>query len=197
MALAPSAFTVDDEDVNLLQPRDYRAFVEVTPPTRSLGAVLLSYLANLRGSLPLYARALYTFFCTLMPWVRSYDLKKAGRDLTAACVVTALLIPQTISYGNLVGVKPANSLYAAVLPIFVAAILTSTGKLQWGLVAPTSILANSMGRAITSAPDKSPEFIAVQVQLALTSGIILLAMFTFRMAWIADLISQPVILGFS
>jgi hypothetical protein len=233
MAQSRPATAGEDDTAALLQPRELRAFVEIAPPTLTLESAILMAPSAARNFLPRLVRATREFFFTLMPWIWKYSRQKALRDFIAAVVVVALLIPQAISYGALAGVRPANGLYSSIVPSFVAGILTTTGQLQWGIVAPTSILANSMGHAVTSAPEQSDGFIAVQVrlwvqgsgvvcvcacpslpgfsrptaplsaccaaqvQLAFVAGVVLLALALFRMAWIADLISQPVIFGFS
>jgi SulP family sulfate permease len=44
-----------------------------------------------------------------LSWLRHYDRQAAGKDLTAALIVTLMLIPQSLAYALLAGLPPAST----------------------------------------------------------------------------------------
>ena len=55
-------------------------------------------------------------------WGRRYNRSSAAQDALAAVIVTLMLIPQSLAYAQLAGLPPYYGLYAAFLPVAVAAI---------------------------------------------------------------------------
>ena len=62
------------------------------------------------------ARDLSTWF-PILRWSRGYGRPQFMGDLTAAAVVTLLLIPQSLAYALLAGLPAVTGLYASMLPL--------------------------------------------------------------------------------
>lgn len=133
-------------------------------------------------------------FLPILDWGRAYDRPTFTSDLVAAVIVTIMLIPQSLAYALLAGLPPVVGLYASILPLVAYAIFGTSRALAVGPVAVVSLLtAAAVGEV--AAPG-SPEFLAGAIVLATLSGLILLAMGVFRLGFVANLLSHPVISGF-
>ena len=135
-----------------------------------------------------------TRYLPFLDWARRYDRATLTSDLLAAVIVTIMLIPQSLAYAMLAGLPPVVGLYASILPLIAYAVFGTSRTLAVGPVAVISLLTATAAGAV-AAPG-SPEYLAATVTLALLSGLILLAMGIFRLGFVANLLSHPVISGF-
>ena len=136
----------------------------------------------------------------LLEWLPSYSLSKLGRDLSSALVVTTLLVPQSMSYARLAGARVEAGLYSSIVPLFAYGLLTTAASMQFGIVAPTSILANSIVTGLVppgAGGEGSDAFAHMHGQLAFASGAVLAGMSLLQLGWLAHFISGPVIVGFT
>ncbi len=116
-------------------------------------------------------------------------------DLLAGLTVALVLVPQSMAYAQLAGLPPYYGLYAAFLPVLVGALWGSSPQLATGPVAVVSLLtASSLSHL--AAPGTG-QFIAYAVLLALIVGAIQFALGLFRLGAIVNLLSHPVIIGFT
>lgn len=129
------------------------------------------------------------------PWQRDQPWRAAvPGDLTAAVLVTLMLIPQSLAYAMLAGVPAHLGLAASILPMVAYAAFGRSPALAVGPVAITSAMTTS---ALTPlAVPGSPEWVALSSLLALLSGALLLIMGVLRLGFIASLLSSPVMGGF-
>ena len=116
-------------------------------------------------------------------------------DVVAGVSVALLLIPQSMAYAGIAGLPPVHGLYAAILPPIVAAFFVSSPYLQTGPVAMTAIL--SFGALSTLATPMTAEYIGLAALLALVVGAFRVAIGASRVGFIAYLMSQPVLSGFT
>lgn len=135
---------------------------------------------------------------TLFPvldWGRRYDRATFSADLTAAVIVTIMLIPQSLAYALLAGLPPELGLYASILPLLAYALLGTSRTMAVGPVALTSLMtAAAVGRV---AGDGTAAQIEAAVILAALSGLLTLAMGVTRLGFLASFLSHPVIAGFN
>jgi len=135
--------------------------------------------------------------------VRSPDLQRLARafvrpqlgDLAAGTSVALLLVPQSIAYAHVAGLPPQVGLFAAALPLLVAAPLVSSPYLQTGPVALTSLL--TFGALSGMAATGSDEYVRLAALLALLVGGVRLVIAVARLGVIAYLMSEPVLVGFT
>jgi SulP family sulfate permease len=116
-------------------------------------------------------------------------------DAIAGTSVALVLVPQAMAYAQLAGVPAYYGLYAAFLPVAVAALWGSSAQLATGPVAAVSLLTASLLGAL-AAPG-SAEFVALAIALALLVGLLQLALGVLRLGAIVNLLSHPVIVGFT
>jgi sulfate permease, SulP family len=133
-------------------------------------------------------------YLPILDWGRRYDRSTLTNDLVAALIVTIMLIPQSLAYALLAGLPPEMGLYASMLPIILYAIFGTSRALAVGPVAVVSLLTVAAVSKI-AVPGTS-EYIAAAITLAFLSGLILLALGLFRLGFLANFLSHPVIAGF-
>ncbi|QIR84928.1 SulP family inorganic anion transporter [Paracoccus sp. AK26] len=133
-------------------------------------------------------------FLPVLQWGRTYDRHALTSDAVAAVIVTIMLIPQSLAYAMLAGLPPVIGLYASILPLMVYALFGSSRTLSVGPVAVVSLLTAAAASGV--AVPGSPEYVAAALLLALLSGLILVGIGSFRMGFVANLLSHPVISGF-
>ncbi|AWB33601.1 sodium-independent anion transporter [Orrella marina] len=130
------------------------------------------------------------------PWLKDsrLDGKTVTGDLSAALVVTLMLIPQSLAYALLAGMPAHIGLYASVLPLIGYAIFGKSPALAVGPVAIASVM--TFDALIPFFEPGSSEWIAGGMFLAVASGLILMVFGFLRFGFIAALLSHPVMSGF-
>jgi SulP family sulfate permease len=127
-------------------------------------------------------------------WGRRYDRDALGNDLVAAVIVTIMLIPQSLAYALLAGLPAETGIYASIAPIVLYAIFGTSRALAVGPVAVVSLMtAAAIGNI---AEPGSPELLLAAVTLAFLSGALLILLGVFRLGFLANFLSHPVIAGF-
>lgn len=127
-------------------------------------------------------------------WGKTYNGEVFTADLVAAIIVTIMLIPQSLAYALLAGLPPQMGLYASILPLVAYALFGSSRTLAVGPVAVISLMtAAAVGKL---ALQGTAEYAAAAILLAFISGVMLLALGLFRMGFLANFLSHPVIAGF-
>ena len=133
----------------------------------------------------------------LLPFLHWFpaDKRTLRADFIAGATVAMVLIPQSMAYAQLAGLPAYYGLYAAFLPVLIAAMWGSSNQLASGPVAMVSLLT---GSALSQfAAPGTEQFIALAILLALMVGVIELAMGLFRLGAIVSFLSHPVIVGFT
>jgi len=117
------------------------------------------------------------------------------RDILAGIGVALVLIPQSLAYAELAGVPAHHGLYVAALAPMAAAFFASSPWLQTGPGALTSLL--TLGALLPMAEAGTADFLALASLLALVVGGARMVIGLFKLGWMAFLLSQPVIVGFT
>lgn len=130
----------------------------------------------------------------ILDWGRRYNRQTLTSDLIAAVIVTIMLIPQSLAYALLAGLPPEVGLYASILPLIAYAIFGTSSALAVGPVAVVSLMtAAAVGRI---AAEGSVDYASAAIMLAMLSGVMLTLMGLFKLGFIANFLSHPVISGF-
>ncbi|WP_422372488.1 SulP family inorganic anion transporter [Hoeflea sp.] len=133
-------------------------------------------------------------FLPVLDWGRRYNRDAFGNDLVAAIIVTIMLIPQSLAYALLAGLPAETGIYASIAPIVLYAIFGTSRALAVGPVAVVSLMtAAAIGNL---AEPGSPELLLAAVTLAFLSGLFLILLGVFRLGFLANFLSHPVIAGF-
>lgn len=133
-------------------------------------------------------------YMPVLDWGRSYDRESFSNDMIAAVIVTIMLIPQSLAYALLAGLPPEAGIYASIAPIILYAIFGTSRALAVGPVAVVSLLtASAVGQV---AEQGTAGYAVAALTLAFLSGGFLLLMGVFRLGFLANFLSHPVIAGF-
>jgi len=128
-------------------------------------------------------------------WFKDYSPKRLKLDATAGLTVALVLIPQSMAYAQLAGLPPYYGLYASLLPPVVAALFGSSRQLATGPVAIVSLMTAATLEPL--AASGGPGYIAYALLLALMIGGIQLVIGTLRLGVVINLLSHPVVNGFT
>jgi sulfate permease, SulP family len=133
----------------------------------------------------------------LFPFLRWWPLKLADlkADFLAGLTVALVLIPQSMAYAQLAGMPAHYGLYAAFLPIAVAALWGSSNQLSTGPVAVVALLTASALEPFATAG--TAEYIVYAVLLALLVGVVQLGLGVLRLGVVVNFLSHPVVAGFT
>ena len=123
------------------------------------------------------------------------DRKILRADIIAGITVFTVLIPQSMANAQLADLPPHFGLYAAFLPPIVAALFGSSRHLSTGSVALISLMSAAAIQPL-AAPG-SELHISLTILLALMVGLIQLGLGLARLGALVNLLSHPVILGFT
>jgi SulP family sulfate permease len=116
------------------------------------------------------------------------------RDVLAGFTLAAMNVPQVLGYTKIAGMPVVTGLYTLLLPVVAFAALGSSRYLVVAADSATAaILAGGLSRM---APAAGPHYLALAGMVALlTAGFLLLARL-MKLGFIADFLSQTVLIGF-
>ncbi|MCW8851220.1 MAG: SulP family inorganic anion transporter [Gammaproteobacteria bacterium] len=134
---------------------------------------------------------------TLLPFLRWFPITqdKIRADFLAGITVALILVPQSMAYAQLAGLPVVYGLYASFVPVIIASLWGSSSQLHTGPVAMLSLM--SAAALIPFATPGSASFIELSIMLALMVGILRLALGIFKLGSIVNMLSSPVIVGFT
>ena len=135
----------------------------------------------------------------LLPFLRWLpELRRPGvlrRDLVAGVTVAAVLVPQAMAYAELAGLPSVYGLYAAFLPPVIAAFWGSSRHLATGPVAMASLISAATVGSVAAVGTEA--YVSCSILLALMVGVLRLALGVLRLGMLVNLLSVPVITGFT
>ena len=134
-------------------------------------------------------------FLPILQWLPYYKRSYLNGDLTAGFTIGVLLIPQGMAYALIAGLPPVYGLYAAIVPQIIYAILGTSRQLSVAPVAMDSLLV-AAGVSLLAA-EGTDAYIGFAILLAFFMGLFQLLLGVFRMGFITNLLSKPVISGFT
>lgn len=127
--------------------------------------------------------------------IRNYDSGKFKGDLNAGITVGIMLIPQGMAYALLAGMPPVYGLYASIVPLLIYALFGTSRQLAVGPVAMVSLLVIAGVGEIAEVG--SERFIQLAILTALGVGLVQFLMGVFRMGFLVNFLSHPVLSGFT
>lgn len=129
-------------------------------------------------------------------WIHKLrDVRVLRADPVAGVTVALILVPQSMAYAQLAGLPVVYGLYASFIPVIVAALWGSFPQLHTGPVAMLSLL--SAAAVIPLAAPGSVSYVEFSILLALMVGILRLGLGLARLGMLVNLISTPVMVGFT
>ena len=126
-------------------------------------------------------------------WAANYTRKTGINDLVVACIVTIMLIPQSLAYAQLAGLPPEIGLYASMAPLIFYAVFGTSRTLSVGPVAVTSLMTLAAVAPIVA--QGTPEYTQAVVIITFIVGCILIILGFLRLGFLANFMSFPVMAG--
>jgi SulP family sulfate permease len=116
------------------------------------------------------------------------------REASAGITLAALMIPLNIGYAQVAGLPPVAGLYAAIIPLAVYALLTSSRNL---VTSPDASMAGLVGAALVAfAAPGDPLRLQYALALAVLCALVFFVFWFFRLAFLANFLSRAVMAGF-
>lgn len=130
-----------------------------------------------------------------LDWLPTYTRTHFKKDLVAGLTVGVMLIPQSMAYALIAGLPPIYGLYASIVPLIIYAFLGTSRQLAIGPTAMISLLTLAGLQTLSIPNDET--FIALAITLALLIGVIQFLMGVFKLGFLVNFLSHPVLNGFT
>ena len=134
-------------------------------------------------------------YLPVIQWISSYKKSYLKGDLSAGITVGVMLIPQGMAYALIAGLPPVYGLYASIVPPIIYALFGTSRQLSVAPVAMDSLLV-AAGVTLL-ATEGTDAYIGFAILLAFFVGSFQLALGFLKMGFITNLLSKPVISGFT
>ena len=126
--------------------------------------------------------------------LRPFRWRETLRDARAGLALAAMNIPQVLGYTKIAGMPVVTGLYTLLAPL---AAFAALGSSRYLVVAADSATAAILASGLSGmAPMASPEWVTLAGYVALLTGAFLLAGRLLGLGFIADFLSQTVLIGF-
>lgn len=134
-------------------------------------------------------------YLPILDWTKNYSNKHLKGDISAGLTVGVMLIPQGMAYAMIAGLPPIYGLYASTIPLIIYAIFGTSRQLAVGPVAMVSLLTAAGIGAIAEGGTET--YLALAILLAFLVGGIQFLLGAFRLGFLVNFLSHPVISGFT
>jgi sulfate permease, SulP family len=131
----------------------------------------------------------------ILDWLTGYQKQWLGMDIVAGLTTAAVVIPKAMAYATIAGLPVQVGLYTAFLPMIVYALLGSSRPLSVSTTTTIAILAAAgLNQVVPNGDAQALQSAAVT--LTLLTGVILVVASILRLGFVANFISEPVLIGF-
>jgi len=128
-------------------------------------------------------------------WLRHYHRDWLKPDVMAGLTVAAVVIPKALAYATIAGLPVEVGLYTVFAPMLIYAMLGTSRPLSVSTTTTLAILA-AAALSDTTAAGGTASLLTASATLTCLVGIILVAARLLRLGFVADFISEPVLVGF-
>lgn len=124
-----------------------------------------------------------------------YDRCWLRGDVLAGVTVAAYLIPQVMAYAAIVGLPAITGLWAILAPLLLYALLGTSRQLSVGPESTTALMT-AVGVSALVGTAGGDRYADVAALLAAVVGLICLVGWLFRLGFLANLLSRPLLVGY-
>jgi len=128
-------------------------------------------------------------------WLRRYQKDWLRPDVIAGLTAAAVVIPKAMAYATIAGLPVQVGLYTAFLPMLIYAVLGTSRPLSVSTTTTIAILTGGLLGQVAPAGDPAALMSALATLTLLVGGILVLAS-CLRLGFVANFISEPVLIGF-
>ena len=134
-------------------------------------------------------------FRPLPEWLVSYRRDWLQPDLVAGLTTGAVIIPKAMAYAMIAGLPVQVGLYTALVPMVIYAVLGTSRVLSVSTTTTLAILtAAQLGQVVPNADPAA--LLSASATLTLLVGAALMLACLLRLGFVANFISEPVLVGF-
>jgi SulP family sulfate permease len=128
-------------------------------------------------------------------WLRGYRKDWLRYDVMAGLITAAVIIPKAMAYATVAGLPVQVGLYTAFLPMLIYAALGTSRPLSVSTTTTLAILTGAeIGQVIPAGDPAS--LLGASAMLTLLVGAVLVLASLLRLGFVANFISEPVLIGF-
>ena len=139
-------------------------------------------------------KALPIFF-PFLRWLPQVTGRSLRADLLAGITGAIIVLPQGVAFATIAGLPPEYGLYAAMVPVLVAALFGSSFHLVSG---PTTAISLVVFANISKlAAPFGPDYIQLVFTLTFLTGVCQLVLGAARLGGVVNFVSHSVVVGFT
>jgi len=128
-------------------------------------------------------------------WIFTYQKEWLRPDVLAGVTTAAVIIPKAMAYATIAGLPVQVGLYTAFLPMAIYAVLGTSRVLSVSTSSTIAILAaTELGEVVPGGDAAS--LMRASAMLTLLVGLVLVLASVLRLGFVANFISEPVLIGF-
>ena len=134
-------------------------------------------------------------YLPIADWLFHYQKDWLRPDLIAGLTAAAVVIPKAMAYATIAGLPVQVGLYTVLVPMVIYAVMGTSRPLS---VSTTTTIAVLTGAELSEVvPNGDPSsLLKATAMLALMVGAVLVLASLLRLGFIANFISEPVLVGF-
>jgi sulfate permease, SulP family len=134
-------------------------------------------------------------YLPIADWLFSYQKEWLRPDLIAGLTTAAVVIPKAMAYATIAGLPVQVGLYTALVPLAIYAVMGTSRPLSVSTTTTIAVLtATELGQVVLGGDPTS--LLKASAMLTLLVGGILVLASLLRLGFIANFISEPVLVGF-
>ena len=120
--------------------------------------------------------------------------RNLATELTAGVTLLAIAVPLNIGYAQIAGLPPTAGLYALIVPTIIYALVVSSRQVVASPdAAAAALVASSVGGLAAAG---SGDYATLALAQAIISGILFVLMSVFKLGFLANFLSKPILVGF-
>ncbi len=127
-------------------------------------------------------------------WTAGYQRGWLRGDVLAGVTITAYLIPQVMAYAEVAGLPPVVGLWASIGALLAYAVIGSSSQLSVGPESTTALMTAAAVGAVATTGTR--EYADLAAALCLVMASLCLLGWVGRLAFLAELLSRPVLVGY-
>jgi SulP family sulfate permease len=128
-------------------------------------------------------------------WIRDYHREWISFDVAAGLTTAAVVMPKAMAYATIAGLPVQVGLYTAFLPMVIYALLGTSRPLSVSTTTTLAILTFAALREVAPGGDQA-SLTTASATLTLLVGAILVLAGILQLGFVANFISEPVLIGF-
>src|SRR6516225_7015131 len=131
----------------------------------------------------------------MLDWTREYQKDWLRPDIIAGLTAAAVVIPKAMAYATIAGLPVQVGLYTAFLPMIIYAMFGTSRVLSVSTSTTLAILTAAQLSVVVSV-GSAENLLRASATLTLLVGAVLVLSSLLRLGFVANFISEPVLIGF-